>query len=259
MNRRTLLTLAPALAFAAHASGATPAARCCPIVELRQYTLHAGSREVLIEVFEREFVETQEAVGIRVIGTFRDLDDPNRFVWLRGFPNMAARAASLEAFYSGPAWKAHRETANATMIDSANVLLLHPVGPDAGFAASAGGHDGLVVAEIRYLDRAKAPAFQAFAAERMIPRMTAAGARLLGTFATDTSPNSFPKLPVREGETVHVTFLGFADEAAHLAWRETLARGPDWRDRAPEDLLPQFMRKPEALRLAPTARSRLRG
>ena len=257
MNRRTLLTLTPALALATHASSATPLARCCPIVELRQYTLHAGGREVLIEVFEREFVETQEAVGIRIIGTFRDLDDPNRFVWLRGFPDMVQRAVSLEAFYSGPAWRAHRDTANATMIDSANVLLLHPTAPDAGFAAS--GRDGLVVAEIRYLDRAKAQAFQGFAAERMIPRMTAAGARLLGSFATEASPNSFPKLPIREGETVHVTFLGFADEAAHGAWRAALARGPDGRDGAPEELLPLFMRKPEVLRLAPTARSRLLG
>jgi hypothetical protein len=30
------------------------------------------------------FVETQEATGMRVIGQFRDLGDPNRFVWLRG-------------------------------------------------------------------------------------------------------------------------------------------------------------------------------
>lgn len=31
-----------------------------PIVELRQYTLHPGKRDTLIELFDREFVETQE-------------------------------------------------------------------------------------------------------------------------------------------------------------------------------------------------------
>src|SRR5207248_9892330 len=41
---------------------------CCPIVELRQYTLHPGKRDVLIDLFEREFIETQEAVGSKVIG-----------------------------------------------------------------------------------------------------------------------------------------------------------------------------------------------
>ena len=55
-----------------------------PIVELRQYTLHPGKRDTLIELFDREFVETQEAVGIQVIGQFRNLDDPDQFVWLRG-------------------------------------------------------------------------------------------------------------------------------------------------------------------------------
>jgi hypothetical protein len=262
MNRRTLLSMAPVLALATQAKAAPddpPMATCCPIVELRQYTLHAGGRDVLIDLFEREFVETQEAVGVRVIGTFRDLDDPNRFVWLRGFPDMAARAKSLEAFYSGPAWQAHRNTANATMIDSDNVLLLHPTTPEAGFAATDGHGDGLVVAEIRYLDTAKAVAFQAFAAQRIIPRMRAAGARVLATFATEASPNSFPKLPVRQGETVHVTFLGFSGEPAHRAWRDALAAGPDWRDGAPEALLRDFSRKPEVIRLSPTKRSRLRG
>jgi hypothetical protein len=99
---------------------------CCPIVELRQYTLHRGRREVLIELFDREFIESQEALGMDVIGQFRDLNNPNRFVWLRGFRDMPSRARGLEDFYGGPVWKAHREAANATMIDSDNVLLLRP-------------------------------------------------------------------------------------------------------------------------------------
>ena len=82
---------------------------CCPIVELRQYTLHPGKRDVLIDLFDREFVESQEALGMKVIGQFRDLDNPNRFVWLRGFRDMPSRVQTLEDFYGGPVWKAHRE------------------------------------------------------------------------------------------------------------------------------------------------------
>ncbi len=107
---------------------------CCPIVELRQYTLHPGKRDVLIDLFDREFVETQEAVGMKIIGQFRDLDDPNRFVWLRGFQDMATRAESLQTFYGGPVWKANRELANETMVDSDNVLLLRPARSDSGFS-----------------------------------------------------------------------------------------------------------------------------
>src|SRR5437899_2034129 len=107
---------------------------CCPIVELRQYTLHPGMRDVLIELFDRNFIESQEALGMKIIGQFRDLDDPNRFVWLRGFPDMASRAQALQDFYGGPVWKVHREAANATMIDSDNVLLLRPASPASGFS-----------------------------------------------------------------------------------------------------------------------------
>lgn len=256
-TRRDVAALASAAALVSASSAR--AAVCCPIVELRQYTLHPGGREVLIEVFEREFIESQEALGIRVIGTFRDLDDPNRFVWLRGFPDMASRGTSLQAFYSGPVWQAHRNTANSTMVDSDNVLLLHPVTPEAAFTGVVGKGDSLIVAEIRYLDRAKAQAFQGFAAERIAPRLTAAGGRILGTFATEISANSFPTLPVREADTAHVTFLAFADETAHRVYQRAVANGPDWRDGAPEDLLPQFWRKPEVVRLSPTRRSRLRG
>jgi NIPSNAP len=107
---------------------------CCPIVELRHYTLHPGKRDVLIDLFDREFIETQEAVGIKVIGQFRNVDDPDRFVWLRGFRDMTSRAKALQDFYGGPVWKAHREAANPTMIDSDNVLLLRPALPTSGFS-----------------------------------------------------------------------------------------------------------------------------
>src|SRR5204862_8326427 len=144
---------------------------CCPIVELRQYTLHPGKRDVLIDLFDREFIEPQEAVGIKVIGQFRDVDDPDRFVWLRGFRDMPSRARALEDFYGGPVWKAHREAANATMVDSDNVLLLRPASPTAEFSLVKGERppigasavpNGLVVATSYYFDAPVTVDFVAF-------------------------------------------------------------------------------------------------
>ncbi|MFL1432362.1 MULTISPECIES: NIPSNAP family protein, partial [unclassified Nocardiopsis] len=77
------------------------------MVELRRYTLRPGRREELIGLFDAEFVETQEAVGMAVLGRFRDLDDADRFVWLRGFADMEVRRRGLEAFYGGPVWAEH--------------------------------------------------------------------------------------------------------------------------------------------------------
>ena len=105
----------------------------CSLVELRQYTLHPGQRETLVSLFEREFIETQEAAGIRVLGQFEDLDGPDRFVWFRGFADMDARREGLGRFYGGKVWAEHRDAANATMVDSDDVLLLRPVRPSGGF------------------------------------------------------------------------------------------------------------------------------
>jgi hypothetical protein len=93
-----------------------PAHDDCAVVELRQYSLHPGTRDRFIELFDREFVESQEALGSWVIGQFRDLDDPDRIVWLRGFRDMPARGKALTAFYGGSVWQAHRDAANAAII-----------------------------------------------------------------------------------------------------------------------------------------------
>lgn len=224
-----------------------------PVVELRQYTLKGGRRDELIALFEREFIESQDAVGAHVLATFRDLDDPDRFVWMRGFPSMEARAEALKAFYFGPVWKAHNKAANATIQDSDNVLLLHPAGPGAGLQAKAPGE---VLAFIHYLDDVLTPPFAAFFDAHIRPQAQAAGARVLAAFTSETSANTFPQLPVREKDRVFVWFAQAraGGEARILeAWRKRSG----WRDGAGDPLLPAFFRKPEVLRLSPTPRSPL--
>ncbi len=155
------------------------------VFELRQYTHHPGKRDVLIELFEREFIETQEAAGMRVLGQFRDLGDPDRFVWFRSFPDMVHRKEALTRFYGGPVWKAHRDEANATLIDSDNVLLLRLVDPWFPFPASLESP----VLDITIYEADGSPANVA---------------RPL--LCTEQSENTYPALPVRTGENAIVAF-----------------------------------------------------
>lgn len=231
--------------------------RLSPIVELRQYTCHKGGRDKLTALFEREFIAPQDALGARVIGIFRDDDDPDRFVWLRGFESMAARKAALTAFYGGPVWKAHNREANATMLDSDNVLLLHPSPAGGGFAPPAGGAAGDVIAFIHYLDDGLLAPFAADFETRMRPQVAAAGATVLAAFASETSENTFPALPVRARDRVFVWFAR-APRGGGARFLQAWRARTGWRDGAPEALLPAFMRKPEVLRLQPTAKSPLR-
>ena len=254
LGRRELIAGGLAVASSAPARGATLGAS--PIVELRQYTCHAGRRDELITLFEREFIETQDALGAAVLGTFRDADDPDRFVWLRGFVSMPRRAEALEAFYSGPVWKAHGPAANPTMLDSDNVLLLHPASPGGGFdlGARPPRTSGEILAVLHYMDDALLAPFAQFFETTMRPQIVADGAQVLASFASETSPNTFPRLPVRERDRVFVWFARPNREAAFLDRRRQRS---GWRDGAPEALLPAFMSKPEVLRLRATARSRL--
>jgi hypothetical protein len=162
------------------------------VFELRQYTLHPGKRDTLIELFEREFLETQEACSMSVPGSFRDLDDPDRFVWFRGFPDMARRKEALTCFYGGPVWKANRDAANATMIDSDDVLLLRLVEGSAFPAAAALSRYFITVYSF------DVPIEEALIArvQREVPALT--------LLQTEPAENNYPALPVRTGEHVLV-------------------------------------------------------
>src|SRR5215467_988789 len=178
---------------------------CNPIVELRQYTLHQSQRDMLIELFERAFIEPQQAVGITVIGQFRDLEDPNRFVWLRGFPDMDKRLTALPALYGGPMWQKHREEANATLVDSDNVLLLRPARPTSEFSLDLTNRPpqgtqevppGLVVATILSFETPPSTNFLDLFESTLAPALIKNGASILSSFVTEESANTFPALPV---------------------------------------------------------------
>ena len=149
--------------------------RDVPFLQLRQYLLRPGRREDLVALFDRELAAPQEAEGMYVVGRFRDLDRPDHFVRLRGFPDLATRANRLRAFYGGPVWRAHRDAADATMIDWDDVLLLGavpghalpwppPAAPQAG-PLTITVHDAL----------SSGPA--------------------LGRYETEPAPNAFPRCP----------------------------------------------------------------
>lgn len=219
------------------------------VIELRQYTLHPGQRDVLIDLFECEFVETQQALGMQVLGTFRDLDRPDRFVWLRGFAGMAARAEALAAFYGGPVWQAHRDAANATMIDSDDVLLLRPQPPwtlphmpQAPLGALEAPPGVVIAAVLPWPDSDDGTALR-----YVTSAFTQAGAAPLAVLATEPSRNDFPRLPVREGEPVRVVLSLLRGDAAEASRR------------IQRELREQLPRGTPVLRLAPTPRSSLHG
>jgi hypothetical protein len=238
------------------------------VIELRRYRLHPGERERLIELFDRAFVEPQESLGMRIIGQFRDLDDADSFVWLRGFRDMPSRAEALRDFYTGPVWAAHRDQANVTMVNSDNVLLLRPAFPHSGFSLPDGrrpepgvheARSGLVVATIAYLAPGTDEATAAFFEQSMRPILMQASANVHAALVAERSPNSFPRLPVREGETVFVWLSSFPSLPAYESHLAALARSREWTERILPEMARRTWRRNEIWRLTPTGRSLLHG
>lgn len=235
------------------------------VVELRQYTLRQGQRDVLIDLFDREFVETQEEAGIRVVGQFRDEDDPDRFVWIRAFPGMDARREALTAFYvNGAAWREHSSAARATMLDTTNALLLRPARPHSGFAPSAAERpsvdaealpDSRVAVTIYHRATAVGEEFVSFFEDSVKPVMAETGAPPLAYFSTETVENTYPALPVRTGENVFVWLAVFADHARRREHEQRLSQDTRWRQTVLPELSQRLSAPPQHLRLAPTARS----
>lgn len=204
------------------------------VVELRRYVMRPGRRDDLISLFEREFIESQESCGMVPVGHYRDIDDPDAFVWFRGFPEYAARRRALEAFYlESPAWAAHRTAANETMIDSDNVLLLRSARDGSGFdldglirpnGVPANADESFVAASIFMLDASPHDAFIESFEELALPQLERVATRI-AYFVTEERPNNFRHLPVRDERAFVV--IGSCKTRNDLdAWTQTFEGQP---------------------------------
>lgn len=261
------------------------------VVELRQRALRPGRREDLIDLFDRSLVDAQEAAGIRVLGQFQDLDDPNRFVWMCGFTGLAARERALAEFYgSNPVWSAHRAAVEAMAAagqadegegegdvegegddkgtGGGEVLVLTPVDGEPAVGGS-GILDGLLrgavgrpaVGEVERprsllvatVHHLKSPALEGFADfYEWVVQPLLSEAGAPPLFSLRTDECS------RVREHIFVRFSRFADV---LDYRDHLFKLEDGREKTDvvRTEVARYLARPSLqLRLAPTARSLLR-
>jgi len=93
------------------------------IVEVRRYRIKPGKRDEFIRFFENRSVPALLDHGMKVMGPLIDVENPNAFVFLRGFPSLEAREQMKDAFYGGKLWKDELEAIAMPMIESYDVVL----------------------------------------------------------------------------------------------------------------------------------------
>jgi NIPSNAP len=93
------------------------------IVEVRSYRIKPGHREEFIRFFETRAIPALRSHGMKVLGPMLDLENPNKFVWLRMFPSLDERERMRTDFYEGELWKNELESIAMPMLESYDVVL----------------------------------------------------------------------------------------------------------------------------------------
>jgi len=115
----------------------------------------------------------------------------------------------------------------------------------------------LIVATIYYSGAPVDAAFVQFFEKAVKPAVIGSGATVLACFVTEHSENTFPALPVRQGENVFVWLARFGDPATYERHIAALTQFPRWGDEISKDLARRLKRAPEIFKLTTTTRSLL--
>ncbi len=83
-------------------------------------------RDKFIDFFENRAIPAQREHGMNIFGPMLDVENPNKFVFLRSFPSLEERDRLKDEYYNGELWKNELEAIAMPMIDSYDVILCEP-------------------------------------------------------------------------------------------------------------------------------------
>lgn len=94
------------------------------IVEMRTYKTKPGCREKFLEVFRTRSMPVHAEIGMKILGPFLSVEDPDTFFFMRGFPDLASRDPMKARFYEGRLWKQELEQILMPMLERYDVVLV---------------------------------------------------------------------------------------------------------------------------------------
>ena len=94
------------------------------IVEMRTYKTKPGCRSQFLEIFRTKSIPAHAEIGMKILGPFLSVEDPDTFFFMRGFPDLAAREPMKAKFYEGELWKAELERVLMPMLEKYDVVLV---------------------------------------------------------------------------------------------------------------------------------------
>ncbi len=94
------------------------------IIEMRTYRTKPGKRSEFLETFRSKSIPAHIEIGMKILGPFLSIEDPDTFFWMRGFPDVASREKMKAQFYEGELWKQELEKILLPILDKYEVVLV---------------------------------------------------------------------------------------------------------------------------------------
>jgi hypothetical protein len=94
------------------------------IIEMRTYKLKPGKRAEFLEIFRTRSIPAHTEIGMKILGPWLAIDDPDTFFFMRSFPDLPSREPMKAKFYEGKLWKQELESVLMPMIDRYDVVLV---------------------------------------------------------------------------------------------------------------------------------------
>jgi hypothetical protein len=94
------------------------------IIEMRTYKTKPGLRSRFLEIFRTQSIPAHAEIGMKILGPFTSVEDPDVFFFMRGFPDLASREPMKAQFYEGELWKGELENVMMPMLEKYEVVLV---------------------------------------------------------------------------------------------------------------------------------------
>jgi heme-degrading monooxygenase HmoA len=94
------------------------------IIEMRTYKTKPGKRAEFIEIFRSKSVPAHAEIGMKILGPFLSVEDPDTFFFMRGFPDLDSREPLKAKFYEGDLWKRELENVVMPMLEKYEVVVV---------------------------------------------------------------------------------------------------------------------------------------
>lgn len=94
------------------------------IIEMRTYKTKPGKRSEFLEIFRTRSIPAHDEIGMKILGPFLSVEDPDTFFFMRGFPDLALRESMKAKFYEGELWKGELESILLPMLEKYDVVVV---------------------------------------------------------------------------------------------------------------------------------------